>query len=219
MQDQRSGGGKLFPVTTSRLLLDRRELIETVRQACIKEALGGFEHASISGLCCEGAWEAAVSAIRSADLDVLAAGQPNRSDRCPAAPDVTLVRDIMTPEAATLRPGDKLLVAEDVMRLGRIRHLPVVDGSGRLCGIVSQRDLLRSALLEHLRLDTLTAGCPKAIHVSEVMTRKVVVARPDMPLRDAAARMFRRKLGCLPVVEGDKVVGIITESDFVHLAF
>ena len=52
----------------------------------------------------------------------------------------------MSPEVATLRENDRLLLADDVMRLGRIRHLPVVDADGGLVGIVSQRDLFRGSL-------------------------------------------------------------------------
>ena len=61
-----------------------------------------------------------------------------------------LVRDVMTKDVATLGRNEKLTVADDVMRLGRIRHLPVIDEDGALAGIVSQRDLFHSGLLRAL---------------------------------------------------------------------
>lgn len=173
---------------------------EAIREVCIDAALSAYESAAISGLCREGAWEAAVGAMRTVDL-AAQAGQR--------------VRDAMTAEVATLRPDDKLSIADDVMRLGRIRHLPVVDAAGVLRGIVSQRDLLRSALLASDRKSP--RRHLKTLVVAEIMTRDVVVAAPDDALREAAAVMLGRKLGCLPVVEDGKLVGIITEADFVGL--
>ena len=129
------------------------------------------------------------------------------------------VRDIMTVEVTTLQRNDKLTLADDIMRLGRIRHLPVLDEDGQLAGIVTQRDLFRGALAKALGygeraqrqlLDTLV--------VKEVMTSEVLTTAPDTPLADAAKVLVERKIGCLPVVEGSRLVGIITEGDFVALA-
>ena len=64
------------------------------------------------------------------------------------------VRDVMTREVATLERNDKLATADSVMRLGRIRHMPVLDEDGRLAGLVSQRDLFRGALLRALGYGT-----------------------------------------------------------------
>ena len=129
------------------------------------------------------------------------------------------VRNLMTREVATLKCNDQLSLAEDIMRLGRIRHLPVVDDDGEeVIGIVSQRDLFRSALARTLGygerarrkiLDTLA--------VKEVMTTDVVTTSPDTPLAKAARVMLERKIGALPVVENSKLVGLLTESDFVAL--
>ncbi|HVP29509.1 MAG TPA: CBS domain-containing protein [Myxococcota bacterium] len=130
------------------------------------------------------------------------------------------VADLMTRDVATVRPGDKLSVAEDVMRLGRIRHLPVVDehDETKVVGMLSLRDLFRGSLANALGygvraqqklLDMLT--------VKEAMTSPVITATPDTPLRDAARLMLERKLGSLPVLEGGRLVGILTESDFVGL--
>ena len=131
------------------------------------------------------------------------------------------VRDAMTAGPTTLKRNEKLTLADDVMQLGRIRHLPVIDDDdeGKLIGIVSQRDLLRGALAqalgygEHGRrkiLDTLL--------VKEVMATEVATTSPDTLLADAARILAERKIGCLPVVDNGRLVGILTEGDFVALA-
>jgi CBS domain-containing membrane protein len=129
------------------------------------------------------------------------------------------VRDIMIHEVTTLKRNDKLTLADDIMQLGRIRHLPVLDDESEyLVGIVSQRDLFRGALAralgygEHARrkvLDTLL--------VKEVMSSEVITTTPDVPLVEAARVLMERKIGCLPVVEGGRLVGIVTETDFVAM--
>lgn len=130
-----------------------------------------------------------------------------------------LVRELMTTTVKTLGRNESLKSADDVMRLGRIRHLPIVDEDGSLAGIVSQRDLFHSGLLRalgygsHAReqaLDTLL--------VKEAMKTEVLTTTPDTPLSEAAVLMLERKVGCLVVVEAGKIAGILTEADFVRLA-
>ena len=129
------------------------------------------------------------------------------------------VRDVMTAHVTTLKRNDKLTLADDVMNLGRIRHLPVLDDDGeQLVGIVSQRDLFRGALAQALGygqyarrklLDTFS--------VKDVMGTDLITTTPDTPLIEAARVLMERKIGCLPVVENGRLVGIITEGDFVAL--
>jgi len=129
------------------------------------------------------------------------------------------VRDVMSKEVVTLRQGDRLVTADDVMRLARIRHMPVLDDAQRLVGIVSQTDLFRGAVLEVHGYD------PKAmrrastgIAVADAMTQPVATIAPDATLEEAARLLLDRKIGCLVVVEDDaRVAGILTESDFVRL--
>ena len=129
-----------------------------------------------------------------------------------------LVRDCMTKKVETVGPNDALVTAEDVMRLGRIRHMPVVD-EGELVGLVSQRDLFHSALVKALGFGThATQKARETMLVKEAMTSDVTTTTPDTPLADAARLMLDRKIGCLPVVENKKLVGILTEADFVKLA-
>jgi CBS domain-containing protein len=125
----------------------------------------------------------------------------------------------MTRDVVTLERNDKLLVADDLMRLGRIRHLPVVDEEGRLAGIVSQRDLFHSGLIRALGYGShAQRQALDMVVVKEAMQSEVVTTTPDTPLRDAARVMLERKIGCLVVLDGQQIAGILTESDFVKLA-
>ncbi len=129
------------------------------------------------------------------------------------------VRDVMTADATTLKRNDKLTLADDIMRLGRIRHLPVVDDDGQLLvGIVSQRDLFRDALAQALGYGRhAQRQILGTLAVKEVMTSDVVTTSPDTSLVEAARLLTERKIGCLPVVENGRLVGILTEGDFVAL--
>jgi len=124
----------------------------------------------------------------------------------------------MTHDVVTVERNEKLQIADDVMRLGRIRHLPVVDGDGTLAGIVSQRDLFHSGLMRALGYGShAQRNVLDMVVVKEAMKTEVQTVSPDAPLKDAAKRMLDGKIGCLVVTEGDKIVGILTESDFVRL--
>jgi CBS domain-containing membrane protein len=131
----------------------------------------------------------------------------------------TLVRDVMSVEVVMLGRNDKLVAAEDLMRLGRIRHLPVVDEDGGLAGIVSQRDLFHSGLIRALGYGAHAQQHALAsVTVKEAMTTEVVTTTPNTPLREAARTMLELKIGCLVVVEAGRVAGLVAESDFVKLA-
>lgn len=115
-----------------------------------------------------------------------------------------LVRDHMTAPVRSVAPDSDYMSALRAMQEQHCHHLPVVDGSGALLGILADRDLLNAAA-RYLQ---------SAIEVAEVMTRKVVTARPDMPLAEAATLMVDLAIGGLPVVDDNgQVIGIITETD------
>jgi CBS domain-containing membrane protein len=129
------------------------------------------------------------------------------------------VRSIMTRDVTTLKRNDTLTLADDIMHLGRIRHLPVLDDDGQeLVGMVSQRDLFRGALARALgygqRARRKVLG---TLVVKEVMSSDVITTSPDTPLVEAARVLVERKIGCLPVLDDGRLVGIITESDFVAM--
>lgn len=130
------------------------------------------------------------------------------------------VRDLMNTDVATVRRNDQLQIADDLMNLGRIRHTPVLDDEGEeVVGILSQRDLFRGALARALgygqRAQQKVLGM---LSVKDVMTCDPITVAPDLPLAEAARIMLDKKIGCLPVVEGGRLVGILTESDFLRLA-
>jgi acetoin utilization protein AcuB len=120
-----------------------------------------------------------------------------------------LVRDSMTREIVTLAPDETVGTALALCRERRIRHLPVLT-EGRLVGIVSDRDL-RSA--------TPAFGEPERavalqnVIVEDVMAEEVISAHPDDPIEQMANTMRERRIGCLPVIEGGELVGMITTSD------
>ncbi len=121
------------------------------------------------------------------------------------------VADVMTRNPVALKEDDDLGLAENIIHLGRLRHLPVVR-RGKLVGLVTQRDLLKAyARRGEARGPTLLA--------SQVMQSKVVHVRPETPAKDAFKLMLKKKFGCAPVVEKDgTLVGIVTESDGVAFA-
>jgi len=128
------------------------------------------------------------------------------------------VRDLMTKDVFTLERNEKLSVADDVMRLGRVRHLPIVDADGALAGIVSQRDLFHSGLMKALGYGTHAQRQSLDLLVAkEAMKTEVTTTTPDATLQDAAKLMLEKKIGCLVVIEAARIVGILTESDFVKL--
>jgi len=125
----------------------------------------------------------------------------------------------MTKDVVTLGHNETLRTADDLMRLGRIRHLPVVDGDGQLAGVVTQRDLFHSGLLRALGYGAhAQRKALDGLAIKEAMRSEVVTTTPDTPLAEAAKVMFERKIGCLVVLEGQKIAGILTESDFVRAA-
>jgi len=129
------------------------------------------------------------------------------------------VRDVMTAEVTTLKRNEKLTLADDLMHLGRIRHLPVLDDDGeQLVGIVSQRDIFRSALAKALGYgESAQRKLLDTFSVKEVMITDVITTTPDTPLIEAARVLMEHKIGCLPVVENGRLVGILTEGDFVAM--
>jgi len=131
------------------------------------------------------------------------------------------VSKVMRTEFASLRAGDRLDLAEQVMKLGRVRHLPVLDAAGRLVGIVSQRDLLRASLTSVLEFPAdQRRTFLRSVDVSEVMAREVQTVAPETPLGVAASRMIGHKIGCLPVVRDDgTAVGLVTETDLLVAAY
>lgn len=127
------------------------------------------------------------------------------------------VRDIMTHDVKTIGRNDNLATADEIMRLGRIRHIAVIDEDGSLAGILSQRDLFLGGLLRALGYGShAKARALEMLVVKEAMVADVVTTTSEAPVSSAAAAMLERRIGCLPVVDDGKLVGIVSESDFVR---
>jgi CBS domain-containing protein len=122
-----------------------------------------------------------------------------------------IVRDIMQTDVATVGVDDSLDTAEDIMMIGRMHHLPVVVGNQRLVGLLTERDLAPFASAELSR--AIHAGALKAIPVRMVMRCEVLTARPEEPLSHALQVMISNHIGCLPVVDGEKLAGLLTQTD------
>jgi acetoin utilization protein AcuB len=109
------------------------------------------------------------------------------------------INEIMTKDVVAVAPGRPIGEARDTMKRARIRHMVVVDG-GRVVGIVSDRDLRGSART-----------------IADVMARDVVAAKPSTTLKQAANLLRGRTIGCLPVFEGNRLIGIVTTTDLLDL--
>jgi len=124
------------------------------------------------------------------------------------------VKQRMTPNPITATPKMSHRQAVKIMQTNNIRRLPVVDDRGALVGIVSESDLLGTAPSQattlsiyeiYTLLEKLTLG--------QIMTSPVIAVDEDCGLANAAHIMYQNKIGCLPVVRSDELVGIITETD------
>jgi len=128
------------------------------------------------------------------------------------------VHDVMTTELLTLEHNEKLQRADELMRAGRVRHLLAVDDEGLLQGVLSQRDVFHGGLIKALGFGThAREQALESLRVKDAMTASPVTTTPAAPLREAARVMIERRIGCLPVLEGERLVGIVTEGDFVRL--
>jgi CBS domain-containing protein len=126
------------------------------------------------------------------------------------------VRDIMSAKPITVDAETLMLDARQRMAGARIRHLIVVEGS-RVAGIVTDRDIRLNlpSPATSLSVWELNALLAK-LTVGEVMSRTVIVIDSDRPAAEAARIMMDHKIGALPVMDGGRLVGIVTESDFVR---
>ena len=127
------------------------------------------------------------------------------------------VADIMVSPVVTVKPQDSLHDVLTLCQRRQIRHLPVVENE-KLMGIVTDRTLRQASThpaVYDLLLDLLASLDRGA--VEQIMVREVVTVTPNTPVREAARLMRERNIGCLPVVNGGKVIGMVTTSDLLAL--
>jgi CBS domain-containing membrane protein len=128
------------------------------------------------------------------------------------------VGDLMTTQIFTLLASDTLYTARQIMEMARVRHVPIVDTEDNFIGLITHRDMLSMAVsklsdIDDDTQDELDAGIP----LEEIMRTDAATVAPDTLLRSAAQVLLEHKYGCLPVLEGRRLVGIITEADFLRL--
>ncbi|MEX0880374.1 MAG: CBS domain-containing protein [Thermoanaerobaculia bacterium] len=114
------------------------------------------------------------------------------------------LRDVMKERVESVSPGDSAQTAWERMRASRIRHLVVLDGK-EVVGVLSDRDLIGRGPLR------------REEKVGDVMTSPGIAGHPEMTLRQVANQMRGRSVGCLPVIEEGKLVGILTTTDVLEL--
>jgi acetoin utilization protein AcuB len=125
-----------------------------------------------------------------------------------------LVRERMSREPVTITSDVSVTDALRLMHERKIRRLPVLDSHGKLVGIVADQDLLYASPSPVSSLSVWEMHYLLAkLKVEEVMTRKVITITEDTPLEEAARIMADNKIGGLPVMREDKLVGIVTETD------
>jgi acetoin utilization protein AcuB len=129
-----------------------------------------------------------------------------------------LVGDRMTKRPITITEDTGIDKALELMHSDKVRRLPVLDKHGQLVGIVSELDLLKASPSPATSLSIYELPyLLSKIKMRDIMTRDVVTATEDMPLEEAALIMAENKIGGLPVMRGDKLVGIITETDLFKI--
>ena len=127
------------------------------------------------------------------------------------------VSELMSIETVTLQRNDRLILADQVMKERAIRHMPVLDDKGQVCGILSQRDLFRGVLLKNLGYGGhLEDKMMASMMVKEAMVSPVITTTPATDIQKAASTMVENKIGCLPVIKNGELQGILTEEDFVR---
>lgn len=128
-----------------------------------------------------------------------------------------LVADVMRTDVVTIRPGATVQEAIELARTRGIRHLPVLEG-GTLVGIVSDRDLKRALVPEAaVRRLPGVGDLPARLTVADIMSRSVITIGTTFAVEDAARVMVVERISALPVTDGARLVGIVTETDLLAL--
>ena len=127
-----------------------------------------------------------------------------------------VVREIMMGSPVTLKPEDTLDLANDIICLGRIRHIPIVKDE-KLVGLLSERDLIGTAAIKILGLDQKRKSAMlKSVLIKDVMARKVITVKGNTPIKTAARLMANKKIGCVPVVENGALIGLLTTTNILR---
>jgi acetoin utilization protein AcuB len=128
------------------------------------------------------------------------------------------ISDWMSKPVYAVAPDSPLSEAAKMLREKKIKHLPVVDKKNTVVGVLSDRDIKeympsRATTLDVFELHNVLLETK----VTRVMKKKVFTARPDLPIEEAAMLMYDKNIGCLPIVEDNRLVGIISDRDLFRV--
>ena len=126
------------------------------------------------------------------------------------------VREMMSTDVEVVERNDHLRLVEERMAARQLRHLPVVE-QGALVGLVTQRDIFKAAMSSVMGYgEKAQKAFLQSVRVKEIMVYPVITVTPETSVAEAADMMTQRGIGCLPVVEGEKLVGIVTKTDLLR---
>lgn len=124
-----------------------------------------------------------------------------------------LIEEIMVRDVQTLYATNTVKDAHNIMRAHRIRHIPILDETEKVVGIITDRDIKEAIP------STLSSGEYTEIYettLSEIMTKNPILGHPMDFVEESALVFYEKKIGCLPIISNQKLVGILTESDLLY---
>jgi CBS domain-containing protein len=126
------------------------------------------------------------------------------------------VREIMSQDIEVVDRNDNLRTVEERMTTKQLRHLPVLE-QGELVGLVTQRDLFKAAMSSAMGYGAKAQQAYlQSVRVKEIMVYPVVTVSPDTPVAAAADLIITKGIGCLPVVDDHRLIGIVTKTDLLR---
>jgi CBS domain-containing protein len=126
------------------------------------------------------------------------------------------VREIMSTDIEVVDRNDNLLTVEERMATKQLRHLPVLE-QGEIVGIVTQRDLFKATMSSAMGYgEKAQKAYLQSVRVKEIMTYPVITISPEAAVATAADMIITKGIGCLPVVDGTQLVGMITKTDLLR---
>jgi len=128
------------------------------------------------------------------------------------------IKDIMTSEVFVLHAAQTLELLRSLMRIKHVRHVPIVEPDNTFVGLMTHRDLLAQTISHLAEVDDEEQEyLDRHIHIMNIMKTDVTTVDPEMDVCNAITMLLEHKYGCLPVVTDGKLVGIVTEADFMKL--
>jgi len=128
------------------------------------------------------------------------------------------IKDIMTSEVFVLHATQTLELVRSLMRIKHVRHVPIVDEDNTFVGLMTHRDLLAQTISHLADVDEEEQEyLDRHLHIVNLMKSDVLTVDPEMDICSAISLLLDHKYGCLPVVSNGKLVGIVTEADFLNL--